>query len=148
MTTYDTRPPYTDTDSAYRRYPGNGRRGLGDLFSDLSADAARLARQEVQLAKVEMEQKARAATGDIALVVAGIFLANAALLALVATAVFALALTMELWLAALIVGLVVALVAGLLVWRGIANLREIDPVPQQTINSLEEDKEWLTRQIR
>lgn len=147
MTTY-TRPPYEEDVRRRRYYPGGSERGLGDLFSELSANAARLARQEVQLAKVEMQQKARSATREIGMIVFGIFLANAALLALVATAVFALALVMDLWLAALVTALVVGVIAALLLWSGINNLKEMDPVPQQTLESMEENKEWLTRQMR
>lgn len=139
MTTY--------TQSQYERTSTSDPRSLGDLFNDLSQKAGLLARQEVQLAKVEMKEKATRATADIATVVVGVFLANAALLALVAALIAGLALFMAVWLAALIVGAVMGGVAALLVWKGINALKEIDPVPEQTVTTLKEDKEWLTRQM-
>lgn len=146
MTTY-TRPQqpiYGAYDTP--RVEGDPR-SLGDLISDLTQNASVLARQEVQLAKVEMQQKVDEAKGNVAAIAAGAALANAALLALVAAAVFGLGLFMDMWLAALIVGAVVGIIAGLLIWRGIAALKEMTPVPEQTLATLEEDKEWLSRQL-
>lgn len=141
MTTY-TRPQ-----ARYRETETTNPRSLGDLFGDLSQKASLLARQEIQLAKVEMKEKATQATGEIATIVVGIFLANAALLALVAALVAGLSLFMAVWLAALIVSVVVGIVAALLVWKGINALKEMNPVPEETVTSLKEDKEWLTRQL-
>lgn len=122
-------------------------RSLGDLISDLTQNASLLARQEVQLAKVEMQQKVNDAKGEVAAIAAGAVLAHAALLALVAAAVFGLGLFMDMWLAALIVGLVVGVIGGLLIWKGVSALKEMTPVPEQTLATLEEDKEWLSRQL-
>jgi UDP-N-acetylmuramyl pentapeptide synthase len=106
-----------------------------------------LARQEIQLAKVEMKQKASEASAEITTIAIGGFLANAALLALVAALILGLAEFMAAWLAALVVALVVAVVAGLLIWKGVAALKEMNPVPEQTMTTLKEDKEWLSRQL-
>lgn len=135
---------YTNQES-HRRL--ENERSLGDLFSDLSQKASMLARQEVQLAKVEMKEKAAEASSEIAKIAIGAILANAALLTLIAAIILALSMFMEAWIAALIVAIVVALIAGLLVMNGINGLKELDPVPEQTVATLKEDKEWLTRQI-
>lgn len=146
MTTY-TRPQQPIYGAYDTRRVEADPRSLGDLISDLTQNASVLARQEVQLAKVEMQQKVDEAKGNVAAIAAGAALANAALLALVAAAVFGLGLFMDMWLAALIVGAVVGIIAGLLIWRGIAALKEMTPVPEQTLATLEEDKEWLSRQL-
>jgi hypothetical protein len=122
-------------------------RSLGDLFSDLTQNASLLARQEVQLAKVEMQEKAKEAGGEIAIIGAGAALGNAALLALTAAAVLGLSLYMSPWLAALVVALVLGVIAGLLIWQGISGLKEMNVVPEQTVATLKEDKEWLSRQM-
>jgi hypothetical protein len=135
------------TDTYYDRAHAETRRSLGDLFGDLTQNAGLLARQEAQLAKIEMQQKAKAAAGDIAMVIVGATLANAALLFLLTAVMFGLAEIMSLWLAALIVGLIAGLIAALMVYGGLKALKNMDPLPQQTLTSLEEDKEWLTRQM-
>jgi uncharacterized membrane protein len=141
MTTF-TRPT-----EQQRQSQTSDQRSLGTLFADLSQKASLLARQEIQLAKVEMKQKVSEASAEIVTIVIGGFLANAALLALVAALILALSEFMVVWLAALIVALVVAVVAGLLIWKGVTALKEMNPVPEQTITTLKEDKEWLTRQF-
>lgn len=136
----------------YRRYDhtnntNNNEQSLGDLFADLSARASLLVRQEVQLAKAEMSQKAAEGGKNIALVVTGAVLANVALLALVASLILGLSFFMEAWLAALLVGLGVGIIAALLAWSGIQALRSMEPLPEQTLQTLREDKEWLTHQV-
>lgn len=146
MTTY-TRPQDSYFRAADREPVSDNSRGLGDLFSDLTQNASLLARQEVLLAKVEMQRKVRDAGGDIATIAVGGVLANAALLALVAAAIVGLSNYVDLWLSALIVGVVIGLIAALLIFRGVEALKEMTPVPEQTMASLEENKEWLSRQL-
>jgi hypothetical protein len=54
---------------------------------------------------------------------------------------------MEAWLAALIVAVVLAIAAALLIQYGISKLKQIDPAPRRTIETMRENKEWLTQQI-
>jgi uncharacterized membrane protein YqjE len=122
-------------------------RTLGDLFSDLSQEAGLLVRQELQLAKVEMQQKATEASREVAFITVGAVVANAALLSLVVALILGLANFIDAWLSALIVGIVLAIVAGLLATKGIQALREMNVVPIRTLTTLEEDKEWLQRQV-
>jgi len=127
----------------YQREPS-----IGDLFSDLSAQASQLVRQEVKLAQAEMTQKATRAGKEIALIAVGAVLANAALLALVYALILVLGTWMSLWIAALVVAIVLGIVAGILVWSGIDALKKINPAPTRTIATLQEDKEWLATQMK
>lgn len=120
---------------------------LGDLFSNLSAQASLLFQQEVQLAQAEMTKKATRAGQNAAYVVLGAVVAQAAFLTLVAALVLALSTVMDAWLAALLVGVVLAIGAALMVRFGLTKLKEIDPAPRQTIQTMRENKEWLTQQI-
>jgi hypothetical protein len=122
-------------------------RSLGDLFADLSKKANLLVRQEIHLAKVELKHTATKAGKEVALIIAGTFLGNAALLSLVAALILGLASLMDVWLAALLVGVVLAAVAAALAGKGIQALRDMNPVPERTITTLEEDKEWLKQQV-
>jgi hypothetical protein len=53
----------------------------------------------------------------------------------------------SLWVAALLVGLIVAVVGYFLLQKGMDDLKKINFVPEETVESLKEDKEWLTREL-
>jgi hypothetical protein len=120
---------------------------LGELFSELSQEASTLIRQEVQLAKAEVTRKATQAGREGAFVAAGGFVAYAGFLALIAAAIFGVAEFIPLWLSALLIGVIVAGVGYLLLQKGLNGLKEINPAPRRTIETLKEDKEWLKQQV-
>jgi uncharacterized membrane protein YqjE len=122
-------------------------RSLGELFSELSRQTSTLIRQEVALAKVEMKQKGTEVGKDVGMMAAGGALAYAGLLALIATVIIILAEFIPWWLSALIVSLVVLGVGGLLLQRGMSALKQTSMAPEQTIETLKEDKEWAKKQL-
>ncbi len=123
-------------------------RSLGELFGDLSRETSELVRAEVTLAKAEMSEKAAKAGKDVGYLAVGGMIAYAGLLALVATVILALAqLGVTWWLSALIVGVVVAGIGGFLVMSGLKQLKQLNPKPEQTIDSLREDAQWAKTQI-
>ncbi len=125
---------------------GRDDRSLGELFSELAQKTTTLVRHEVNLAKVEMGEKASRAGKHAGFLAAGGAVAYAGLLAILAAVIILLNAVMPLWLAALLVGLVVAVVGYLLVRRGLDALRREDFTPQQTMETLKEDKEWAKDQ--
>lgn len=118
-------------------------KSLGDLFADLTRDTAKLVRQEVELARIEVTQKAVKAGKDVAMIAAGGLVAYAGLVVLMVGIGFALAKVMEHWLAFGIVGLVVAIVGGVTAMSGLNALKNVDPLPRQTMESLKEDAQAL-----
>lgn len=130
--------------------PEGDTRSLGELFSELANETTTLIRQEVALAKAELRQKAVSAGRDVGFIVVGGLLAYAGLLALIATVIIALALALPWWLAALIVGVVVVGIGGLLALKGISGLKqdEANPVPRQTIKSIQDDVRWAKEQTK
>ncbi|HYI13808.1 MAG TPA: phage holin family protein [Thermomicrobiales bacterium] len=122
-------------------------RSLGELFSELSRQTSTLIRQEIALAKVEMKQKGAEVGKDVGMMAAGGALAYAGLLALIATVIIVLAEFIPWWLSALIVSLVVLGIGGLLVQRGMSALKQTSMAPEQTIETLKEDKEWAKKQL-
>ena len=119
-------------------------KSLGELFGDLSRETTQLVRQEINLAKTEMTQKATRAAKDVGRIAVGGFLAYCGLLTLVGAIVFALvALGMPAWGAALLVGLAFCGGGALLAMQGVKALKNIDPIPQQTVETLKEDQQWL-----
>ncbi len=123
-------------------------RSLGELFSELAQETSTLVRQEVNLAKVEMSDKASRAGKHLGTLAAGGALAYAGLLAILAGIIYLLNEVMPLWLAALLVGLVVVFVGYLLVKRGLDALKREDFTPRQTIETLKEDQQWAKDQTR
>jgi len=123
-------------------------RSLGELFAELASDTSNLVRQEINLARAEMTQKATEAGRDAGKIAAGGVLAHTALLVLVAALVAGLGEFMPIWLSALIVGVVLAIAGYILIRQGLDALKRIDPKPQQTIETLKEDKEWIKDQTR
>ena len=127
---------------------GRDDRSLGELFSELAQETSTLVRQEVNLAKTEMSQKASRAGRHIGVLAAGGAVAYAGLLAILAGVIMLLNEVMPLWLAAVLVGLVVAVVGYLLVRRGLEALKREDFAPRQTMETLKEDQQWAKDQTR
>ena len=127
---------------------GRDNRSLGELFAELAQETGKLVRQEVNLAKVEISQKASRAGRHVGVLAAGGAVAYAGLLAILAGIIILLNYVMPLWLSALLVGLVVAVVGYLLVRKALDALKREDFTPQQTMESLKEDKQWAKDQTR
>ncbi len=123
-------------------------RSLGELFAELAREMGELVRHEIELARVEMTQKASRVGKEIGFLAIGGAIVYAGLLALLAAAIIGLAqLGVPWWLSALLVGLVVAGIGYALVQRGLTALKREDFAPRQTLESLKEDKDWAKEQI-
>jgi len=122
-------------------------RPLGELFSDLVHETTTLVRNEVALAKVEMTQKATKVGRNVGSLVVGGAVGYAGLLAVCAAVILLLDRVMPAWLAALIVGVVVAVVAWVLISKALTALRSMDLKPQETVESLKEDAQWIKEQV-
>ena len=122
-------------------------RSLGELFSELSQEVSTLFRQEAQLAKVEMSQKASQAGKSVGFIAAGGAVAYAGFLALLAALILGLAQFIAGWLAALIVGVIVAGIGYAVVQKGLTELKNVNPAPEKTLKTLREDGQWLKQQL-
>ena len=121
-------------------------RSIGALFAELSQKTTTLVRQEIQLAKVEMSQKASRVGKNVGFLVIGSVVAYTGLLAVVAAGIILLGEVMAYWLSAAIIGVVIAAVGAVLVIKGANTLRQEEPTPRETVETLQEDKEWLKDQ--
>ncbi len=122
-------------------------RSLGELFKELAGETGTLVRQEVQLAKTEVTEKAKAASKDAVMIGAGALLGHVALLVVVAGLILALGTLIPYWASAFIVGALLAVTAFVLTKRGVTALKKIDPVPRVTVQTLKEDQRWATQQV-
>jgi uncharacterized membrane protein YqjE len=122
-------------------------RSLGALFSELAQETGTLVRKEVQLASVEMTAKAKSAGREAALVATGGAIAMLGAMGLMAALILALGTFMPLWASALLVGAMLAATGGVLAVLGIRAIKGIEAAPRQTIETLEENKRWLSEQM-
>ncbi|GLW25883.1 MULTISPECIES: phage holin family protein [Microbispora] len=121
---------------------------LGKLVGEIGEDLSKLFRQEVELAKAEIRQEAGKA-GKAAGMLGGAGFAGYMVALLVTLAVvFGLGNVMDLAWAALIVAAVWAVIGGVLFARGKERMREVNPTPEQTIETLKEDVQWARAQRR
>lgn len=122
-------------------------RSIGDLFSELANETTTLIKQEVALAQAEITQKAEKIGKNIGFLVIGGTIANAALLAIVASVIIGLGYFIPLWFSALIVGIIIGIVAAVLISIGLKNLKDTNLKPKETAETLKEDAKWLKEQI-
>lgn len=130
----------TSTDS---RQEALHEQPIGELLKQLASETTNLVRQELELAKAEMREKAGKAGPGVGLIGAagGVALLGVGSL----TAFFVLALDGALpnWLAALIIAIVYGAVAAVLYMRGKQKVEDAGSLaPRQTIESVKEDVEW------
>jgi hypothetical protein len=126
-------------------------RSFGELLRDLAHGGAYLLRNETKLARLELTDVATNAGRGAA------FVALGGVLLLLGGLSFACGLVLlagdqwlpsdRYWLAALVITLITGALAGWLVKRGMSRLRPSELMPEQTVQTLREDKEWLKRQL-
>jgi uncharacterized membrane protein len=112
---------------------------LRTLVKQLGTDASLLVRQEVQLARQEVEEKLSKATKEVAALAAGAAIAYVGLMGITAGVILVLSLAMAAWIAALIVGAVLVLAGGALVLIGKYGLGQFDPMPRRAMQSVRTD---------
>lgn len=123
-------------------------RTLGELFAELSRETSALVRQEVALAKTEISEKASTVAKNVVLLIAGGAVVYLAAVFILLALVIGLANVMEPWVAALLVGVVVAIVGAVLIIMGINTLKKTTLMPEKTIATLKENKEWVQQQVK
>lgn len=126
--------------------PKAPEKSLGQLFSEMTTDLGSLVRKEVELAKVETKQEVSRAGKAGGLLGAGGFAAYLALLFVSFALAWLLDEFMPTALAFLIVGLLYAIAAAVLVARGRERMKQVNPIPEQTVQTLKEDAEWARAQ--
>ena len=132
-------------------------RSVTELLKDLRDETTALLQQEVALAKTEMSEKvsrigrnaAYLAVGG-AIAFAGLMFLLQAVNNLVELGLIRAGLSEEtaVWVAPLIVGAVVALIGYALVQKAITTLKHEPIVPQKTVDSLEENKQWVKQKAK
>jgi uncharacterized membrane protein YqjE len=123
-------------------------RSIGELFGELTQDMTLLVRQEVQLARVELERKASSIGSALGTVGTGGFVAYMGALALVAGVILLLAdlAGIDAWISALIVGAILAIAGYVMLQGGLRKLKQTDLTPRRTVETLKDDVQWAKEQ--
>lgn len=112
---------------------------IGELMGQLSAQTSRLVRDEMRLAQKEFQESAKhAGIGAGLFSVAGL-MAFFGVATLIAAAVAALSLVLEVWAAALIVAATLLVVAGIAALVGRKQAAEVTPAAPKTVESVKAD---------
>jgi len=113
---------------------------VSELVQRASNQAAELVRDEVKLAQLEVQEKAKRAGIGAGLFGGSGLVALYGVGALIAAVIMLLATAMEGWLAALIVSVVLFAVAGILALTGKKQVEQATPpAPEQAIDSVKTD---------
>lgn len=123
-------------------------RSLAALLSDLAGETVELFRRELELFRAELQEKLSKAGAGVVALAAAALIAFSAWLFLLLAAVFALAIVVPPWAAALIVGVLVLAIAGALAFYGRSRLRADALTPERTLRSLREDRKWIKERFR
>lgn len=126
-------------------------RSIGQLLKELRDETTTLLRQEVDLAKTEMTEKATRLGSNLGALALGGGVALLGALALLAAVVYGLtslldqfmSLGVAVWLAPLIVGAILAAVGYSLIKKALETLKQESLTPRRTTETLQENKEWL-----
>jgi len=119
------------------------RESFGELLGDLANNSAALVRDEIELARQEMAEKVTELRSGVTTAATGFVIGLVALLTLTAAAVIGLAQLVGAGYSALIIGAVLAIAGVITASTGLGQIKRTRLKPRQTIETLEENKEWL-----
>jgi len=120
-------------------------RSIGELFGELAHETTTLVKQEVRLATTEVAAKATYAAKKSTYIVVGALLGIVSLVVFAAALVVILAHVIPLWASALVVSIVFGVIAFAVARIGITALKDMSFTLDETVASLKEDKQWMTR---
>lgn len=126
--------------------PG-GPEGIGGLIGGIIKDLQDLVRDEIQLAKLELSEDATKIGKAVGFAAGAALIGVVGFIFLMLAVTYALAQVMDDWIAAGIVGLVLVIIAAILGVAAKNKLSAASLKPEQTIDSLKEDKAWAQQQI-
>lgn len=130
-------------------------RSIGQLLKELTHESSLLLKQEVDLAKTEMSEKASRVGTNLGHVAVGGAVAFLGAIALLLFAVYGLTSLMDqflplgvaVWLAPLIIGAILAGVGYSMIKKSLETLKRESVAPKKTTQSLQENKAWLKEKI-
>jgi hypothetical protein len=133
-------------------------RPLTELVRELRDETTDLVRSEVKLAKIEISEKvSRIGRNSVYTMIGGCITQAALVVLMLAAAAGAYVALVEFadmshetagWLGPLAVGLIGAIIGYIFIHKGIHAITSESLVPERTVESLREDKDWAERKVR
>jgi uncharacterized membrane protein YqjE len=123
-------------------------RSFSDVMQSIVGNIQDIVRSEVRLAKTEVREEAAKTKTAASLLGGGAAIGIFAALFLLLSVVFALALFVPLWAAALILGTVLAVAAGALIVTGLKQLKRVHPTPERTVETIKENVAWVKQRTK
>ncbi len=123
--------------------PPKTEKPLSQLISDMTSDLSTLFRKEIELAKVETKEEISRATKAGGMLGAAGFAGYMAVVMLSFAIAFLLDLVLPTWAAFLIVAAIYGIVGFVLFQQGRNRMKTVNPVPEQTVETVKEDVQWL-----
>jgi uncharacterized membrane protein YqjE len=123
-------------------------RSFSDVMQSIVGNIQDIVRSEVRLAKTEVREEAAKTKTAASLLGGGAAIGIFAALFLLLSIVFALALFVPLWAAALILGTVLAVAAGALIVTGLKQLKRVHPTPERTVETIKENVAWVKQRTK
>jgi uncharacterized membrane protein YqjE len=124
------------------------QRSFPEVLRDIVGNLQEIVRSEFRLAKSELKEEAAKAAKPAATFGVGLVLGFYGMGFLLLASVYGLSTVMAGWLAALLVGTILAIVAIALMSTSGKKLKRVNPTPDKTIQSLEENVQWAKHQIK
>jgi uncharacterized membrane protein YqjE len=118
-------------------------RSVSAVFKDIVRDLQDMVRSEIHLAKVEIREDVRQAVSSSVWLAAGAVGILSAWVFVLWTLAYALATSMPIWAATLVIAVVMAAVGAVLVMGGLRRVRRLQAIPERTVASLKENLEWI-----
>lgn len=121
---------------------------IAQLLGGIVEDAQLLVRREVDLAKQEVTNEINKVKQGATSLGIGIGLAAVGGIMLTLMIVYLLheVAGLSLWLSYLIVGAVLGGVGAFLLMQGINRMKQVDPIPRETVETVKEDIAWIREQ--
>lgn len=128
--------------------PERSEPSLGTLLTDMTDQVSVLMRREVELARVETEEKIATAVKSAVSMIKGGVIAHAGLIVLLLGIGYGLATVMDLWLSMLIVGIITLIIGGLMLMAGRSAMNEVNFVPEKTIKSVQNSVDMIKEKVQ
>ena len=126
-------------------------RSIADLLGELRDEGIALLRKEGQLARAEMSQKVDRVGNQLGQIAAGGALLFAGAVVLLGGLAMAFTALLDaiginedvaIWLGPIVFGLVITLLGAVLFKKAVDHLKQVDPVPERTAETLSENAHW------
>jgi len=120
---------------------------IADLLAQVANNSADLVRSEIHLARQELNERIRMLSTHLITSALGAMICVLGLLSLLAASVIGLGTLIGMGLSALVIGAALLIVGVVVGMTGLSRVKATRLKPVKTIETLEEDKEWLKQLI-